>query len=316
VIDKRSNEIWAAPQRPETFESRAHRFRDDMRPLLFQWLGITPESKVLDGGCGSGVFTRYLAKGLTSGHITGFDINEGFIEYGKGRAGELNLEHKVTLEIDDGFNLHYADNSFDAVTNYTYIGVLSDPEAGMRELVRVCRLGGTVSYLGAPNSFPYVGWQGDYPFGGAEELQRLAALENVIFVSFVRKPSDFNQSNTWGSPRYPRLFEVCGLSDIHIYPLGHLICYSDSSYPPEYRRQLAITETEEEISWLFSRYEGKEDVYAEHGFSRDDLNRLVILLGRKLGYLREHFETDKSYEWHGGFNFIVTGRKIDFLRKD
>lgn len=311
MIDTSSNEIWKAAARPDSFETRAHRFREEMRPVFFEWLGITPECSVLDGGCGSGVFTRYLAKGLNIGHITGFDIHEGSIDFGRKKAEELGLESRMTLESADGFSLHYSDNAFDAVTNYTYIGVLSDPAAGLKELIRVCKPRGVVSCVIAANAIPYVNWQGGYPFEGAEELQRLASLENIIFSSFARKASDWKQSDKWDAFRYPQLFETCNLTEIHVYPFGHLICYSDTSYPFEYRKQLAISETEEEISWLASRYMGKEDIYHQHGFSHSDFERLIQLLSVKLEYLKEHFDTDKSYEWHGGFNFIVTGRKAN-----
>jgi ubiquinone/menaquinone biosynthesis C-methylase UbiE len=309
MTDTSSNEIWTAHQQPDCFETRSHRFRDELRPTFFLWLGITPESSVLDGGCGSGVFTRFLAKGLESGHITGFDINHGFIEYGRKKSENLGLGNRVTLDTADGFNLHYEDSSFDAVTNYTYIGVLSDPAAGMAELIRVCKPGGVISCVIATNTLPYAFFMGGYPFDGAEELQRLKALENVLFGSYVRKASDWKQSNKWDAFRYPLLFESCGLTQIHMYPFGHLICYSDDANPLEYRRHLAISETEDEINWLKSRYAGKEDVYHQHGFSHSDFERLVQLLTIKLEYLKEHFDTDKSYEWHGGFNFIVTGKK-------
>jgi ubiquinone/menaquinone biosynthesis C-methylase UbiE len=308
MTDTSSNEIWKA-DKPDSFEMRAHRFREEMRPVFYAWLGITPDSKVLDGGCGSGVFTRYLAKGLHSGHITGFDINERAIEYGRKKAEELGLGLNMTLETDDGFSLHYADDTFDAATNYTYIGVLSDPVAGLKELIRVCRPGGVVSCVIATNAIPYASWQGGYPFEGAEELQRLTVLENIISGSFVRKASDWKQSKKWDAFRYPQLFEYCGLTGIRMYPFGHLICYEDTSYPLAYRRQLALSETEEKIEWLASRYTGKEDIYLQHGFSHSDFNRLVQLLKVKLAYLKEYFDTDHSYEWHGGFNFIVTGRK-------
>ena len=47
-------------------------FADEMRPVVFRYLGITPESYVLDGGWGTGVFTRYIARGLKGGKIVGF----------------------------------------------------------------------------------------------------------------------------------------------------------------------------------------------------------------------------------------------------
>lgn len=304
-----SNEIWKVWQDYKDFELRAHRFREEMRPIFYHYLGITPDSSILDAGCGTGVFGRYLAKGLQKGHVTGFDINEGFIDFGKRKLKELSLDVMVTLELDDGFNLHYADNSFDAVTNYTYIGVLSDPIAGLRELIRVCKPNGVVSCVIATQNIQSVHWQGDYPFKGADELQILSAQENKIYTSYARSGNDFHQNAEWHAFRYPKMFELCGLAEIHIYPFAHLICYNDEIYPFDYRKKLALDEVESEIAWVKSRYHDKKEIYNNHGFTDADLSRLMTLLESKHEYLNQYFDQDKSYEWGGGMNFIVAGKK-------
>jgi len=312
TMDKSSNEIWKEWQSYKGFEQRAYRFTDEMRPLFFKWLGINENSHILDAGCGTGVFGRYLAEGLKSGHVTGFDINEGFIEHGKIRLKELSLFDKVTLELADGFNLHYADNAFDAVTNYTYIGVLSDPIAGMRELIRICKKGGTVSCVIAANSFPAVWWQGDYPFDGADELQRLSHMENDIFSKYIGQnlSKNLNQNTEWGALRYPKMFEICGLKHINIHPYAYTFNYNDENILLEYRKNLLCDETEAEINWFSSRYEENKLKYNEHGFNDTDFSRLKTLLETKLEYIKSNFESDKSFEWRGGFNFIVTGIKV------
>jgi len=302
MADQSSNQFWANTDNYKPFELRAHRFRPEMRPVFFTWLGITPDSKVLDGGCGTGVFTRYLAAGLAGGHITGFDISKAFIEYGTQKTNELALQDKMTLEVGDGFNLHYPDNTFDAVTNYTYIGVLSDPEAGLRELARVCKPGGVVSCVVATNSLPKAHWQGEYPFDPEGELQRLATWENRIF-------SAINEGYQSPTNNELSLLRKIGLEELHIYPFAHLICYSDTNYPLEYRRELAIGETQGEIDWLKSRYASNQADYTQQGFRQKDLDRLIALLELKLNHLRENFGTDDSCEWHGGYNYIVTAKK-------
>jgi ubiquinone/menaquinone biosynthesis C-methylase UbiE len=310
-MDTTSNKVWTEWQSYKGFEQRAYRFTEDMRPLFFKWLGINEHSHILDAGCGTGVFGRYLAGGLTDGKVTGFDINEGFIEHGKVRLNELALSEKVTLELADGFNLHYPDNTFDAVTNYTYIGVLSDPIAGMRELIRACKQGGTVSCVIASNSFPVVSWQGDYPFDGADELQRLSHAENDIFHKYVVKnlSKNLNQNTEWGALRYPKMFEVCGLAHINIHPYAYTFNYNDENISLDYRKSLLCDETQEEINWLVSRYEENTATYNEHGFCDTDFTQLKNLLETKLDYIKNKFEYDKSFEWRGGFNFIVTGKK-------
>lgn len=308
-IDTSSNEIWKAWQSHEDFERRAYRFTADMRPLFFKWLGIDADSRVLDAGCGTGVFARYLAVGMEGGHVTGFDINEGFIAYGRQKLRELGLENKVALTVQDGYSLSFADHRFDAVTNYTYVGVLSDPEAGLRELIRVCKPGGVVSCVIATNAIPPFSWQGDYPFDGADELQRLTETESRIFSKCARAATDLRQSAKWSAPRYPKLFSECALEHIRLYPFAYTLCYSDDSLPLEDRREMLACETESEFNWLASRYRDKRDIYMEHGFGDTQFERLTDLLKAKLAYIKTNFDADQSFEWRGGFNFIVTGVK-------
>ena len=311
IIDTSSNSKWINAQSYEGFEQRAYRFTDEMLPLFYKWLGITENSSILDAGCGTGVFGRYLAKGLKGGHVTGFDISEFFIKYGKTRLIELNLSDKMTLEPADGFNLPYSDNKFDAVTNHTYIGVLSDQLAGMRELIRVCKPGGTVSCVVATMEVPNVWWPGDYPFDGFSELQRLARLESDIYHQFVwgSVSRDYNQGEEWNCLRYPKMFDVCGLKHIQMHPCSYILNYNDNSLLFEYRKNLLCEETESEIGCITSRYNEKKEIYNAHGFMEKDMELLIELMKTKLEYVRTTFENDKSFEWRGGFNFIVTGKK-------
>ena len=314
-MDTSSNDIWKGWHDYSGFEQRSYRFTDEMRPLFCKWLGINEHSRVLDAGCGTGVFGRYLAGGLAGGleggHVTGFDINESFINFGKKRLEELSLSDIVTLEIADGYKLYYQDNTFDAVTNYTYIGVLSDPIAGMRELARVCKQGGTVSCVIASNAFPTVWWQGDYLFDGADDLQRLSSIENDIFSKYVQRNMTklFNQNTEWHMLRYPKMFELCGLQHINIHPYAYTFNYNDENIPLEYRKNLLCAETKSDIGWLVSRYEDNKKIYNANGFGEAECSLLVKLMETKLDYIENHFENDHSFEWRGGFNFITTGVK-------
>ena len=310
-MDTSSNKIWTQPQGYAGYEQRAYRFTDEMRPMFFKWLGIEETSHILDAGCGTGVFGRYLAKGLTTGSVTGFDINEGFIEYGRKRLEELRLSQRVIIELGDGFNLHYGDNIFDVVTDYTYLGVLSDPMAGLKEKIRVCKPGGRVSCVVSTMSAPNIWWQGDYSFEGAQELQQLASLESDIHHKHVWKAisASLNQGREWHERRYLKLFNLCGLTDIKLHPYAYTINYNDDALPLEYRKNLIYDETNSEIGYLAWRYGENKEIYREHGFSDIEFERLTELLKVKLEYINKDFANDKSHEWRGGFNFIVTGKK-------
>ena len=64
-MNNSSNEIWIDCDNYDDFEAnRPVLFRDDMREQFFRWFRVNPEHKVLDGGCGPGVLTRFIAKGM------------------------------------------------------------------------------------------------------------------------------------------------------------------------------------------------------------------------------------------------------------
>jgi demethylmenaquinone methyltransferase/2-methoxy-6-polyprenyl-1,4-benzoquinol methylase len=91
------------------------------------------------------VLTRFIAKGMENGTVTGFDLSRHYVEYGNERIRKESLSHKAKIVLDDGFNLSFTDDSFDAVVNHNYLSVLSEPYAGMLELIRVCKPGGSIS---------------------------------------------------------------------------------------------------------------------------------------------------------------------------
>ena len=103
--------------------------------------------------------------------------------------------------------------------------------------------------------------------------------------------------------------------EINIYPFSHLMCYSNSNLPIDYRKTLALNETSDELRMAMARYDENEKVYNEQGFTTENQNELVMLLERKIEYLANSFNQDKSYEWHGGFNYIVTGKKTEMWSK-
>ena len=94
---------------------------------------LGPAARVADFGCGSGAFTRRLARG-TSAEVLGMDISPGLIAAARSRAG---TERYVVGDIT---STSLPDASFDAVT---YSGVLhhfDDPALRVRVLREGCRV--------------------------------------------------------------------------------------------------------------------------------------------------------------------------------
>jgi cyclopropane fatty-acyl-phospholipid synthase-like methyltransferase len=82
----------------------------DQLELLLRLLGLTPDSRVLDAGCGTGQTTRYLAE-RSGAAFLGIDKSERAI----GRAVESGDSLRVVFQVADMDALELPTQSFDAV---------------------------------------------------------------------------------------------------------------------------------------------------------------------------------------------------------
>ena len=99
-------------------------------------IGLGGGTRVLEVGCGSGVFLRAAADG--GAHVTGLDASPALLELARERVPEADL-----LAGDLQF-LPYADDSFDVVAGFNSFFFASDIVAALREAGRVAVPGGTV----------------------------------------------------------------------------------------------------------------------------------------------------------------------------
>jgi SAM-dependent methyltransferase len=100
---------------------------------------------VLDVGCNTGYGTLRFVP--VAGRVVGVDVSPRAIEAALERAPDGRPEFIVT----SGFDLPFADASFDLVTSFQVLEHVPDPGAFLRELARVARPGGTV-ILATPNA--------------------------------------------------------------------------------------------------------------------------------------------------------------------
>ena len=313
MADTSSNSIWADANCYDGFElSRPQLFREETRDLFFTYFRIKPTDNVLDGGCGTGVLTRFIAKGLTEGMITGFDLSKHFVEYGNNKIKEEGLCRNAKIVLDDGFALSFPDNSFDAVVNHNYLSVLSDPVAGLQELIRVCKPGGNISVSTVASASTGMSggdghfWAGEYPLEGMERMKELMDKYNRAYKKVVTT-SALKQSHEWPSGRYPKLFSKCGLTNISIMPVGATFAFNDNYWPDDYRVKKITLDFNDQIRIITEN--NQDPKFLENGFTDKDCEELVALIRRKQGYLLENYRTDNSWEWSAGLSCIVTGTK-------
>lgn len=111
---------------------------------------------MLDVATGTGDFAIMANRLLQPNHITGIDISEGMLTFGRKKIARLGLENKITLQAGDSETISFPDQTFDAITvafgvrNFEYL------EKGLSEMRRVLKPGGKLVILefSNPTVFP------------------------------------------------------------------------------------------------------------------------------------------------------------------
>lgn len=97
---------------------------------------VGPHKRVLDAGCGTGVFLRLCAD--CGAQVDGIDAAEGLLAVARGRVPEATLVH------GDLQDMPYGDDTFDLVTGFASFFFADDMVAALREAQRVARPGAPV----------------------------------------------------------------------------------------------------------------------------------------------------------------------------
>lgn len=107
--------------------------------LLMEMLHPAEGERILDVGCGTGVFTAYL---LSAGSIvTGLELSLPMLR----RAGQKAAGMPFQMVRADMQMLPFADNSFDKTVSVTAIEFLENAGTTLAEFFRVTRPGGLIA---------------------------------------------------------------------------------------------------------------------------------------------------------------------------
>lgn len=110
---------------------------------------------ILDIATGTADFAIEAIK-LNPAKITGVDISPGMLKLGSEKINKLSLQQRIELKLADSESLPFADNSFDAVTAGFGVRNFEHLEAGVKDMCRVLKPGGTMVILefSKPRKFP------------------------------------------------------------------------------------------------------------------------------------------------------------------
>lgn len=103
-------------------------------------LGIPAGSKVLEVGVGTGLSLESYPADIS---LTGVDLSEAMLAEAE-QLIELRGWNHIRVLPMNAESLTFDDGTFDFVTSFHTISVVSRPQAMMREIVRVCKPGGRI----------------------------------------------------------------------------------------------------------------------------------------------------------------------------
>jgi SAM-dependent methyltransferase len=129
--------MFQAP--PDAYERYMGRWSRPLARALADAAGIAPGDRALDVGCGTGALTVELARRLGAEAVSAVDPS------GPSIAACAADVPGADVRVGGAETLPFADDSFDAAMSQLVVNFMSDAHAGVSEMRRVTRPGGTVA---------------------------------------------------------------------------------------------------------------------------------------------------------------------------
>jgi len=139
---------WGKYQTAEEMEiGRKYEYTPEFLPVLYKWLNIKPGMVIVDVGCGSGYFTRILARGLKGkGKTIGIDPDETLIHEARNIAKKEGLSN-IEFKIGNIYKIPLPDNYADLVACHIVLCNIPRQFNAILEMKRVAKIGGKVAVI-------------------------------------------------------------------------------------------------------------------------------------------------------------------------
>lgn len=151
------------------WSSRVGKFRE--RDQVFDALAIKGDERVLDVGCGRGLFLIGAAKRLTSGRAIGIDIwSTSDLAGNSAAAARANAKlegvaDKIRVDNGDARKLPYPDAHYDVVVSSLALHNIKERperEKALAEMLRVLKTGGKLAILDIFHTGQYAEYLGQH----------------------------------------------------------------------------------------------------------------------------------------------------------
>jgi ubiquinone/menaquinone biosynthesis C-methylase UbiE len=123
----------------DAYDRFVGRYGPSLAAALVEFAGVEPPMRALDVGAGPGALTRLLVERLGAENVAAAEPSEPFA------AALGDRLPGVELAVAPAESLPFEDGRFDAVLSQLVVNFMSDQAAGVGEMARVARPGGTVA---------------------------------------------------------------------------------------------------------------------------------------------------------------------------
>ena len=123
----------------QAYDAFMGRYADRLAPLLIAFADVQPGETVLDVGCGPGSLTEALSAHVGAEHVAAVDPSRPFA------AATAERVPAADVQVGMAELLPWPADTFDAALAQLVVNFMSDADAGVAEMRRVVRPGGTVA---------------------------------------------------------------------------------------------------------------------------------------------------------------------------
>jgi len=283
-------------------KERRYMWRDESIPLLLKYLEIHPGQTVVDVGCGTGFFTRLVARGLRGrGRVLGIDPDQRLVKTATQIAKTKGIADYVSFRLGTGESLPVDDQFADRVVCQTVLWVMRDPLPTIKEMLRICKRGGLLGAVEGAWDHLILHYPAD---ARLTELQRKYAAARARGVSKL-------YGSDWGRAyKLASVFDDLGLDRVRIDGYPYIWYEADDRVPLDYKLEYHRDEVRKFEGRAAKEVKEERSLLTAGGMPGSDFDEL-----RRRGYERSKRLLDNpeliasDYSLQSGILFVTTGVK-------
>lgn len=211
----------------ENDHSSLQKAQEHLTDLVINQLSVSPDSRLLDVGCGIGAPARHIVRARAAS-IVGIDVSHVELTIATEKAQAQSLSDRLFFQYADMTHMPFVSDSFDGVYGIESLCHVPDRAEAFREIYRVLKPGGSFAFTDpciykmlpqqdAPAEAPWhisfttlTSLTESLQTTGFTELKVLDLTDNVhrALLLFQHRNTEFLQKNTLEPEVFNRLIQA------------------------------------------------------------------------------------------------------------